>query len=401
MMTIEQEPKRKPCTSSRGFAMVTLAGMSILSLFQSKQLGFLPPSLMFTEQSSTADANIVVPSLRISSQAFSYFNNETELRETVAENVAFHRQGGNLKSVQLLKDDSIDATLVKQKIKFVPEDSSAGTFELSSHLKQHYEKNYDPRGGYGRPLPGKMTPLSPVLSENRWLDVIEPREGRHRWDAALGPIGPTCSNLLQLGTKGGDGYKYMCLPHNNHHNETTPKSKDEECHIISVGGNDNWKFEIAAADKLGCIIHTFDCTLPDGKPKHEPPGDDIRFYNYCIDGTSHSDSHGRQYLTYGDMLKTAGISNPPAYFKLDVEGFEYDIFTEMMQSPSLLPQQIQVELHWGTRMTGLPWMPRLRTSGEIALLAGMMFDGGFLPVHLDFNPYCTPCMEVLYFRALE
>ncbi len=52
-------------------------------------------------------------------------------------------------------------------------------------------------------------------------------------------------------------------------------------------------------------------------------------------------------------------------------------------------------------MTGLSWMPRLRTSGEIALMAGMMFHGGFLPVHLDFNPYCTPCMEVLYFRALE
>ena len=101
------------------------------------------------------------------------------------------------------------------------------------------------------------------------------------------------------------------------------------------------------------------------------------------------------------MLKTAGIQTPPAYFKLDVEGFEYDIFTEMMQSPDLLPQQIQVELHWGTRMTGLSWMPRLRTSGEIALMAGMMFHGGFLPVHLDFNPYCTSCMEVLYFRALE
>ncbi len=81
------------------------------------------------------------------------------------------------------------------------------------------------------------------------------------------------------------------------------------------------------------------------------------------------------------MLKTAGIQKPPAYFKLDVEGFEYDIFTEMMQSPDLLPRQIQVELHWGTRMTGLSWMPRLRTSGEIALMAGMMFHGGFLPVH--------------------
>lgn len=396
------ETRRKPY-KRHAFAVVALVGISFLSLIQSNQMskrlllaGILPGSLSF--ESVQDDENVVVPSLRISKQAVSFFN-KTALKEMVRKNVLFHLQGGNLKSVQLLKDNSIDTTLQKQRIKFIPEGSSEGIQELTAHLKQHYEKNYDPRGGYGRPLPGKMTP-SAVLSGNRWFDVIEPREGRHRWDAALGPIGPTCSNLIQLGTKRGDGYKYMCLPADNR-TDASAATKSKECHIISVGGNDNWKFEVAAADQLGCVIHTFDCTLPDGTPKHKPRRDDIRFYNYCIDGESRSDSQGRQYLTYGDMLKTAGIQTPPAYFKLDVEGFEYDIFTEMMQSPDLLPQQIQVELHWGTRMTDLSWMPRLRTSGEIALMAEMMFHGGFLPVHLDFNPYCAPCMEVLYFRALE
>ena len=221
-------------------------------------LGFCRRSLIFE---SVQDENVVVPSLRISKQAVSFFN-KTALKEMVRKNVLFHLQGGNLKSVQLLKDNSIDTTLQKQRIKFIPEGSSEGIQELTAHLKQHYEKNYDPRGGYGRPLPGKMTP-SPVLCENRWFDVIEPREGRHRWDAALGPIGPTCSNLIQLGTKGGDGYKYMCLPADNR-TDASAATKSKECHIISVGGNDNWKFEVAAADQLGCIIHTFDCTLPDG-----------------------------------------------------------------------------------------------------------------------------------------
>lgn len=350
---------------------------------------------------SLYEENTALKSLKISLRARSYFD-ATELREIVTQNVAFHINGGNLKSVQLFKDDAIDSTLQKQGIRFVPEGSSSqGTQELRSHLEKHYKENYDSRGGYGRPLPGKMMPSSPVLSEDRWFDVIEPREGRRKWDAALGPIGPSCSNLIQLGDRGRDGYKFMCLPDN--YNDTTTKiNNDDECHIISVGGNDNWKFEDAAADQFGCVIHTFDCTLPgDGMPRRKPARKDIRFYDYCIDGTTHNDTHGRKYLTYGDMLTTAGIVKPPVYFKLDVEGFEFDIFTEMMQSPDLLPQQIQVELHWGTRMTGLPWMPRLRTSGEIALLAGMMFHGGYLPVHLDFTPYCTPCMEVLYFRALE
>ena len=101
------------------------------------------------------------------------------------------------------------------------------------------------------------------------------------------------------------------------------------------------------------------------------------------------------------MLKVAGIDSAPTYFKIDVEGFEYDIFSNMIQESShLLPQQIQVELHWATRMNGLSWMPRTRSAAEVALLTSMMFTaGGYLPLKLDFNPFCTSCMEVLYFRA--
>ena len=68
---------------------------------------------------------------------------------------------------------------------------------------------------------------------------------------------------------------------------------------------------------------------------------------------------------------------------------------------SVLPQQIQVELHWGTRMTGVPWMPRLRSSGELALLTGMMFTGGgYMPILRQYVlPWCPACLEVLYFRV--
>ena len=96
----------------------------------------------------------------------------------------------------------------------------------------------------------------------------------------------------------------------------------------------------------------------------------------------------------------------PAYLKIDVEGFEYDTFSQMIQnddagSQSLLPQQIQVELHWATRMTGIEWMPRVLSAGEIALFSSMMYQGGgYLPIHLDFNKYCPPCMEVLYYKAI-
>ena len=103
---------------------------------------------------------------------------------------------------------------------------------------------------------------------------------------------------------------------------------------------------------------------------------------------------------------------------MDIEGYEYDVLTSMMMTMmtmvtmggeqnhqessamiSLLPQQIQVELHWSSRMTGLPWRLRTRTSAEVALFSAMMFNaGGYIPILIDYTPYCPPCMEVLYFR---
>lgn len=337
------------------------------------------------------------------------FFQQDKLKRAIQENIEFHQHGGNLRSIQTFKDKAIDRTLEKEGIKFIPDDQGGtGTDKVTEYLKDYYKRNYDPRGGYGKKLPGKYqsSHATGVVVENRFIEVLEPIRGRHKWDASLGPIGPDCANLTQLGErKGGDGFKFMCMP--TFDNNTNREDEDqEECHVISVGGNDNWKFETAITNQLAhCTTHTFDCTLPDdGQPKRKPDRENIRFYDYCLAGTSYNDEHGRKYLSYVDMLHVASIwETPPLYLKLDVEGFEYDIFTSMIASlpKQLLPAQIQVELHWSTRMTGVSWMPRTRSSGELALFAGMMFTGGgYLPVHLDFNPYCAPCMEVLYVQGV-
>lgn len=320
-----------------------------------------------------------------------YFDHD-QLQAKIKENVDFHNRGGNLKALQNFLDNAMDPTLDKLGLKFVPTGSTEGERRASRYLRRHYEKHPSARQGYGESLPGKWSDEdSKVLHEKRWFDVIEPRKKHDKWDAGLGPIGPECKSLVQLGDTNGDGYKFIGMP---------PSKSEETCQVISVGGNDNWKFEEAVHRELGCETFTFDCTLPGGVPKNKPDNDKIHFFNYCIDGHSHKDSFGRSFLTYDEMLKKAGIEKPPSYFKIDVEGFEYDIFSQMIQTPELLPLQIQVELHWATRMTGLSWMERTRSAGEISLLSGMMFNaGGYLPTKLDFNTHCTSCMEVLYVRA--
>jgi hypothetical protein len=339
--------------------------------------------------------------------ALSYFTQES-LEVAIQKALDFHVKGGNLKSVQLFKDRAIDGTLEKLALQFIPDEKKEEpTKEVTAYLRQYYGSHYDSRGGYGRPLPGKYsTEDHKMLSGSRWIDVTEPGEGRLKWDAGIGPIGPKCS-LGRLGPPGKDrdgGTKFVCQEMHANSVATTNDAAHEHCDVLSVGGNDNWKFEQAVRKEMGCVTHTFDCTLPSGKPRHKPNDDNVNFFNNCIDGESHQDAHGRQYLSYKDMLEKANVTEAPKLFKIDVEGFEYDIFTQMISDQNklhLLPQQITVELHWATRMTGQSWMPRTRTSAEIALLMGMMFTaGGYLPVHTAFSRHCSSCLEVVLFRAV-
>jgi hypothetical protein len=67
----------------------------------------------------------------------------------------------------------------------------------------------------------------------------------------------------------------------------------------------------------------------------------------------------------------------------------------------ILPHQISVEFHYASRMFDLPWMLRMRKAGEVALLFGTVYrKGGYLLVHVNFNPGCAPCLEVLFVRIL-
>jgi Methyltransferase domain len=350
------------------------------------------------------------PTINDRCHGFADYFQANSFEKAVGELVQFHQRGGNLKSVQEFLDGSIDYTLDNLDLKLIPNDQPDHIVgKATEYLQQYYEEHPSPRQGYGEPLPGVWSNKKhKALFDGRTIDVMERHEGREKWDAGLGPIGPQCKSEIQLGDQKGDGYKFMCVPQAITNNSSLEqqhiiqqRQTKKSCHVISVGGNDNWKFEQSVVNTLGCETYTFDCTLPGGTPKRKPKDERIHFFNYCIDGHDHEDVHGRKFVTYDKLLNIAGIKEAPEYFKIDVEGYEYDIFTQMVNNDhALLPQQIQVELHWGTRMTGLPWMLRMRSTAEITLLMAMMFNvAGYMPVKLDYNPYCKSCMEVLFFRG--
>jgi len=344
---------------------------------------------------------------------------------------AFHKLGGNLKSVETYLNTQIDETIKVQGLEFKPYDDADGSLPPNTTIAKWVKdllvaKDLNKRGGYDqRSGPGLLK--YPVNDNNNKIlrggkkqrfDVMEPVDGFQRWKAAMGPIHDICKELSKIEGEHKYDDKYMCsfedlkIEKNSSFSSSvvgdTVKENDYEentngeCGIISIGNNGQWGFERTISDATACTTHTFDCTVANPR---KPDDDSINFYPYCV-ADEHKMIEDREFLTYSQLLEKASMHAAPTLFKIDVEGFEYDVMTEMLNtakktgSKNKLPTQISIELHYATRMYDLPWMMRHRQAGEIAMFTGMMYrEGGYLPMHVEYTMGCDSCAEILFVRV--
>lgn len=382
-----------------------------------------------------------------------FFKNISSIEAAYKEAENFHNLGGNLKILEMYLNNQIDETLNIQDLGFYSFDNNDGTIPpnmtVTAWWKQLQKRNdLGNSGGYlQRWPPGMILPRGTYVAteikdwfvdmpknfnkksdrlrtmrtlrgtnkRNQKFDVMEPIEGFQRWKTGIGQIFDICKNVDRI----GDGKKYegkfMCSFDTLAKTKSSSSIVDEEkvfddrnqqidsnCNIMSIGNNGEWGFENTINEQTTCSTHTFDCTVADPK---KPEKDSIHFYHYCI-ADKHKKNGEREYLPYSQMLQIAGLSSAPTLFKMDVEGFEYDVLTQIIVdaaktgSTSKLPSQISVELHYATRMYDLPWLLRLRQAGEIAMLTGLMYRvGGYLPVNVQYFEDCEACAEVLFVRV--
>lgn len=332
---------------------------------------------------------------------FSATNADMERAWNEAER--FHNHGGNLKVIQEYLDRQLDPTFSNLGVRF---NSNAGKVvqnDIDHSIHEALKRgDVNHRGGYDqRQLPGSFVPPLPkVIAGGRHVDVHEPHTFE-KWKAAIGPIGPNCTSMDRIQQRAKNpSYedKFMCS-----YLDLARVSSISSCDIMSIGSNDQWGFERAVMRHVpNCRTHTFDCTI--SKPQRKPTLDNVKFYSICI-ASQDLVQEGRHYNSYATMYNLTGMKGPPRLLKMDVEGFEYDVLSSMMsnaaEDDSLLPEQIVVELHTATRMYDLPWLLRSRQAAEVTLLIGQMYrQGGYLPVYVDYNPGCGPCLEVLFVKVL-
>lgn len=326
-----------------------------------------------------------------------------------AEN--FHNGGGNMKTIDMYLNAQMDKTFVMLDIKFKPKGSDEFLSKAESttdKLLELYKANdIHKRGGYDQRQPPGLFKTSNTdyynEKERERLDVIEPHH-TDRWLAGLGPKFEVCKRVDKIG-KAKKSYedKFMCSFEELRNNVSDAgKGEKEQCGIISIGSNGQWGFEESIAKMTNCTTHTFDCTV---KNPRKPNIDSIHFYPYCVSATNMK-VDDREFMTYSKIIEQTGMTKPPTLFKMDVEGFEFDVMAQMLDeavtsgTAHLLPSQISVELHYATRMFDVHWKERFLQASEIAMFMGMMYRrGGYVPVNVELiGPGCYSCAEVLFVR---
>jgi Methyltransferase domain len=191
------------------------------------------------------------------------------------------------------------------------------------------------------------------------------------------------------------------------------------CIIYSIGGNNQWAFEVELYDLTPCEIHTFDCTGP--KERFKPPAriSDRHFFHHICMATkaqpppTTTQGEKVKHTIVGAMETLEGMQTMLGHtsldlLKMDIEGYEWPIFeswpelTDLEASSKVfLPMQVLVEIHYATHMAdlrpkqrGLPW----KTELELLELQSRLLKMGYVVAVRDDNRACDHCTELTLLR---
>jgi len=232
--------------------------------------------------------------------------------------------------------------------------------------------------------------------ENHILQDME-REGlslyndrQHMKFNALGEVEDICTKMQSFAQ--GDDEKFVCNP---------SEMFGKDCIIFSIGCNGQWAFEESVHGRTNCEIHTFDCT-GDWAPPAEI-ADRTHFHKICLgDPNRQHSASGQNMWSYGQIVKKFSPEKAPKYLKIDIEGFEYGVFRNMLSDSDILsyiPEQIAVEIHTRVHWPALTWRHRHKSQLELRSWKVMMqLVGGYHLIHREDNPMCWYCTELLLMR---
>mmetsp|Transcript_8004 Transcript_8004/g.11646 ORF Transcript_8004/g.11646 Transcript_8004/m.11646 type:complete len:358 (+) Transcript_8004:34-1107(+) len=223
-----------------------------------------------------------------------------------------------------------------------------------------------------------------------------------------------CEQACVGGGCGADTSKIVCGMEQLHF------LNDKECVVYSIGGNNEWQFELDVLGGTSCQVYTFDCT--GSKSRFQKPQDDrLSFHHICLGAASQPAPGFADNCTQGicgpimtlqEIQKMLG-HNQIDLFKMDIEGYEWPIFEswpELSDNETdsigfVLPMQILVEIHYQTgdfpdlfRPGQTHWRQDFKLPEELVRLQAHLLRMGYAVVAHDDNRACPHCTELTLMR---
>jgi len=189
-----------------------------------------------------------------------------------------------------------------------------------------------------------------------------------------------CSSPMKLYGINDDSGKFIC--------EGETQLNVANCTIFSLGSNNQFDFEEYMYKAFPqCTMRTFDCTS--NPPRNPIPN--LIFEKYCL-GSRDEVINGRQYLTIQTLMEKSGV-NHVQFFKMDIEGYEMEVFDAMLRPP--YPPSLPFQLSFETHM----WQMSAITAFFHTAVFEQLRIAGYRPLHRQNNRFCNTCNEHSYIRV--
>eukprot|EP01068_Selenidium_serpulae_P008327 Selendium_serpulae@DN4957_c0_g1_i1.p1 len=229
---------------------------------------------------------------------------------------------------------------------------------------------------------------SPCLSMYRWssrrLDVSGIRN--------MEPDILVCNEFRMLGAPSRENEgKMICM-------DTLP-GDDDRCVVMSLGSNNQWDFETAVFTETKCHVHTFDCSGDFEVPR--AIASRVTLHHKCLGGADPRNRHP-DFVSWDEMITIVG-GETPQLLKADIEGWECELFEQLLSS-EFLPNQIAFELHHLTpkRSCIKTWLKEFPEAGRglwdpykisIRALFTKARQQGYRLLFRRDNERCATCVE--------
>ena len=191
---------------------------------------------------------------------------------------------------------------------------------------------------------------------------------------------PTPLKLVGTSSTAGDTAKLLCEPDKL---LAVPK-----CIVYSLGSNNQFEFEEGLLKSLPtCSVYTFDCTsLPPVNYTER-----LYFEKTCLGDHDFITDEGTVFKSLNSIM-TANHHDSVHLLKMDIEGYEFAVFTGLLANPlePKLPYQISFESHSYNKF---PW-----TMKHMALF-NQLITVGYRFVSFEHNILCDHCNEYTIMRV--